>query len=105
MTRGDSPYHRREQRIGLETMKAALETGHSMRVLARSARSIHIDQPNLEKMAGDALKIATVKRALSGVDTVIQSLGVSTGPEIILSPTRFSPKQREVSSPRWRRLK
>jgi len=32
-------------------------------------------------MAGDALETATVKRALSGVDVVIQSLGVSAGPE------------------------
>jgi hypothetical protein len=31
-----------------------------------------------------------VKRALSGVDVVIQSLGVSAGPEIIFEPTRLS---------------
>ena len=40
-------------------------------------------------MAGDALEMATVKRALTGIDAVIQSLGVSSGPEIILKPTRF----------------
>ena len=40
-------------------------------------------------MAGDALEMATVKRVLSGVDVVIQSLGVSAGPEIIFKPTRF----------------
>ena len=33
--------------------------------------------------------MATVKRALTGVDVVIQSLGVAAGPEIILTPTRF----------------
>ena len=49
-------------------------------------------------MAGDALEMATVKRALTGVDVVIQSLGVSPGPEIILKPTRFFSKQRECSS-------
>jgi hypothetical protein len=37
-------------------------------------------------MAGDAHDIATVKRALTGVDVVTQSLGVSAGPEIILKP-------------------
>ena len=40
--------------IGLETVKAALEAGHSVRALARSARRIPIDHPKLEKIAGDA---------------------------------------------------
>ena len=42
--------------IGLETVKAALEAGHSVRALARSAGRIPIDRPKLEKMAGDALE-------------------------------------------------
>ena len=42
--------------IGLETVKAALEAGHSVRALARSARRIPIDRPKLEKMSGDALE-------------------------------------------------
>src|SRR5258708_21318450 len=33
--------------------------------------------------------MATVKRALTGVDVVTQSLGVSAGPETIFKPTRF----------------
>ena len=90
--------------IGLETVKAALEIGHSVRALARSARRIPIDHPKLEKMAGDALEMATVKRAVTRVDVVTQSLGVSAGPEVILKPTRFSQKRRECSSPRWRKL-
>jgi NAD(P)-dependent dehydrogenase (short-subunit alcohol dehydrogenase family) len=73
--------------IGLETVKAALEAGHSVRALARSARRIRVDHPKLEKMAGDALGMATVKRALTGADVVTQSLGVSAGPEIIPKPT------------------
>jgi hypothetical protein len=40
-------------------------------------------------VAGDALEAGAVKRALSGVDLVIQSLGVPAGPEIILKRTRF----------------
>src|SRR6266576_1193696 len=67
--------------IGLETVKAALEAGHSVRALARSARRIAVDHPKLKKVAGDALEMATFKRALSGADVVIQSLGVSAGPE------------------------
>jgi putative NADH-flavin reductase len=82
--------------IGLETVKAALEAGHSVRALARSARRIRLDHPKLEKMAGDALKIATVKRALTGVDVVIQSLGVAARLETILKPTRFFSKATRV---------
>ena len=82
--------------IGLETVKAALEAGHSVRALARSARRIPIGSPKLEKMAGDALETATVKRALSGAGAVIQSLGVSAGPEVILKPTRFFSKATRV---------
>ena len=36
-----------------------------------------------------ALEMPTVKRALTGVDFVIQSLGVWAGPEIVLKPTRL----------------
>src|SRR5262249_41561325 len=82
--------------IGLETVRAALEAGHSVRAMARSARRIPVDHPKLEKMAGDALEMATVKRALTGVDVVTQSLGVSAGPEIILKPTRFFSKATRV---------
>lgn len=82
--------------IGLETVKAALEAGLSVRALSRSARRIRIDNPKLGKMAGDALEMVTVRRALSGVDVVIQSLGVSAGPEIIFKPMRFFSKATRV---------
>ena len=82
--------------IGLETVKAALKAGHSVRALARSARRIRVDHPKLEKMAGDVLEMATVKRALTGADAIIQSLGVSVGPEIILKPTRLFSKATRV---------
>jgi NAD(P)H-binding len=39
-------------------VKAALEAGHSVRALARSARRISVDDPKLEKMAGDALEMS-----------------------------------------------
>src|SRR5438552_13669977 len=74
--------------IGLEAVKAALEAGHSVRALARSARRIPIDHPKLEKMAGDALEMATVKRAVTRVDVVAQSLGVSGRPGVILTLAR-----------------
>jgi uncharacterized protein YbjT (DUF2867 family) len=37
-----------------------------------------------------------VKRALTGVDVVTQSLGIAAGPEIILKPTRFFSKATRV---------
>jgi uncharacterized protein YbjT (DUF2867 family) len=82
--------------IGLETVKAALEAGHWVRAPARSARRIPVSHPKLGKMAGDALEMATVKRALTRIDAVIQSLGASARPEIIFEPTRLFSKATQV---------
>jgi NAD(P)-dependent dehydrogenase (short-subunit alcohol dehydrogenase family) len=41
--------------IGLETVKAGLRAGHSVRALARSAASIPIQDAAVEKVSGDAL--------------------------------------------------
>src|SRR5262245_10069236 len=49
-----------------------------------------------KKMAGDGVETATVRRAPSGVDVVIQSLGVSAGPEIIFKPMRDFSKATRV---------
>jgi putative NADH-flavin reductase len=62
--------------IGLETTRQALEAGHDVRALARSATAIAISNPNLEKIRGNALKTEDVEAALVGVDVVIQTLGV-----------------------------
>lgn len=75
--------------IGLETVRRALEMDHGVRALARSAPSIAVNHPQLEKMAGDALDPATVKRALDGIDVVIQALGVSGSPDILFKPIRL----------------
>ena len=65
--------------IGLETTRQALEAGHNVRALARSATAIAVSNPSLEKMRGDALKAEDVEAALVGVDVVIQTLGVGLG--------------------------
>ena len=65
--------------IGLETTSQALEAGHNVRALARSATAIAVSNPSLEKMRGDALKAEDVEAALVGVDVVIQTLGVGFG--------------------------
>jgi putative NADH-flavin reductase len=65
--------------IGLETTRQALEAGHHVRALARSSAGIALSDPNLEKVCGDALKAEDVNAALTGVDVVIQTLGVGVG--------------------------
>jgi putative NADH-flavin reductase len=73
--------------IGLETTRQALEAGHQVRALARSAAGMAISHPNLEKVRGDALKTKDVEGALMGVDVVIQTLGVGVGD--LLRPVRL----------------
>jgi uncharacterized protein YbjT (DUF2867 family) len=92
--------------IGLETVKAALQAGYSVRALARSARRIRLDHPKLEKMAGDALEMPTVKSALSGaVMSSFSRSALRPGSKPSSSRRDFSPKRRECSSPQWRSLK
>ena len=74
--------------IGLETLKCALQSGYRVRALARSAGNISVNHPDVEKVTGDALDKGAVTKALAGVDTVIQTLGLS-GPEIIFRETRL----------------
>ena len=65
--------------IGLETTRQALEGGHQVRALARSAAGIGLSDPKLEKVRGDALKTQDVEAALNRMDVVIQALGVDLG--------------------------
>jgi putative NADH-flavin reductase len=74
--------------IGLQTVKFALEDAFKVRALARSAAKIPITDPDLEKIAGDALDRAMVRRAIAGVDVVIQTLGVAPSLEFIFKPGR-----------------
>ena len=75
--------------IGLEALKYALKSGHKVRALARSAASIPVSHPDLEKVTGDALDRGAVVRVLAGVDAVIQTLGVAASPEMIFKPVRL----------------
>jgi NAD(P)-dependent dehydrogenase (short-subunit alcohol dehydrogenase family) len=60
--------------IGIETVKLALKAGHSVRALARSAISIRLHDPRLEKLDGDALNQHTIERVLAGVDASFRPL-------------------------------
>jgi putative NADH-flavin reductase len=73
--------------IGLETVKTALLAGHNVSALARSAASIPIQNPALEKVPGDALDSSTIRSALKGVDVVVQALGVDIAPRSIFERT------------------
>jgi putative NADH-flavin reductase len=75
--------------IGLEALKQALAAGHTVRALARTASGIPVGHSHLEKIDGDALDPAAVRRALAGVHVVILSLGLSAGPELIFRPVRL----------------
>ena len=80
--------------IGLETVKAGLAAGHTVRAFSRSAQSIAIDDPKLTKINGNALSFSDVDAALKGTDAVIQSLGVNTAKELLLGTTLFSAATR-----------
>ena len=75
--------------IGLETTRAALRAGHSVRALARSAASIQIQDANLDKVSGNALDPDTVRNALQDIDVVIQTLGVDFSPRLVFNGTRL----------------
>ncbi|WP_407523606.1 NAD(P)-dependent oxidoreductase [Methylobacterium oryzisoli] len=64
------------QGIGLATVRASLKQGHRVRAFARTASRIPITHERLEKVDGDARHEGDVAQALSGIDVVIQALGV-----------------------------
>jgi putative NADH-flavin reductase len=82
--------------IGLETLKRAIKSGYKVRALARSAGNIPVSHPNLEKVTGDALDRGEVKKALAGVDAVIQTLGIAASPEMIFKAVRLFSKATRV---------
>jgi uncharacterized protein YbjT (DUF2867 family) len=82
--------------IGLETVERALAEGYRVRAFARSAEKIRLDDPKLERVAGDALVAADVRRALVGIDAVIQTLGVKAGPRMVVRGTQLFSKATRV---------
>ena len=67
-----------------------------MRAFARSADQICLDEPNLERLTGDATVPADIRRALSGIDVVIQTLGVKAGPEMVVRGTKLFSRATRV---------
>ncbi len=83
--------------IGLACVKEALARGHGVRALARSAGDMALDDPSLEKRAGDATSAGDVTAALVGVDAVIQALGVPAGK--LLRPVKLFSQATSVLIP------
>ncbi len=85
--------------IGLEAARAALARGHRVRAFARRAGRIALEDPKLEKHAGDALNPGDVAGALDGVDAVIQALGVPADRRMVLGPVDLFSKATAVLVP------
>jgi putative NADH-flavin reductase len=84
--------------IGLETTRLALEAGHRVRALSRSAAPSGLSNLNLEKIRGDALDGADIATALDGMDVVIQALGVSYLGDLFRPVNLFSDATRLLIS-------
>jgi len=65
--------------VGLETTRQAIDAGYDVRALSRSASTMSLVSPRLEKVSGDALDPTDVRTALAGVDAVIMTLGIGLG--------------------------
>jgi len=90
--------------IGLETVKAALAEGYQVRAFARSAANISVDHENLEKFPGDALKEQDIERALSGVNVVIQALGIPVNAKMLTGPIDLFSSATRILVPKMETL-
>ena len=77
--------------IGKEVVSQALNTGHSVRAMARNADGLQLTADNLEKFSGDARNLGDVQAALADMDVVVQALGIPLNLEMFTKPvTLFS---------------
>jgi uncharacterized protein YbjT (DUF2867 family) len=83
------------QGIGLAVCNAAARDGHTVRGMSRRGSVAAGHDKLAEPFAGDALKPDDVRRALEGIDVVVQALGVPPSLDLILRPvTLFSSATR-----------
>lgn len=76
--------------IGRKVVDYALDRGHQVRGIARSAETMRIDASAFTAMPGDATDPHLLAEALSGVDAVILSLGVPRDLRALQPTTLFS---------------
>jgi len=72
--------------IGLAATNLALKRGYAVVAFARSADRIALEHDQLKKVAGDARNPDDVRRAIEGVDAVIQALGVPANARMLSGP-------------------
>lgn len=60
---------------GAEVVKQALAQGHQVKAFSRNPQRLGIEDPKLEYVAGDALKLPDIRLAIQDTDAVICTLG------------------------------
>jgi len=88
--------------IGLETTRQALAAGHEVRAVARSVDGIGFSDSKLTTVRGDARSSQDVESALSGMEVVIQTLGVGFGD--LFSPVNLFSDATRILIPAMKRL-
>jgi putative NADH-flavin reductase len=82
--------------IGRNVVRYALERGHAVRAVARSADEMDIVSDGFEAMAGDATDPELLSRAVAGTDAVILTLGVPRDLRALRPTTLFSTVTRAL---------
>lgn len=88
--------------IGFECTRQALAQGYRVRAMARSAKRITLRDENLEKCAGDARDATQLAAALEDVDAVVQAIGVSAGPDLLVKPVSLFSESTAALIPQMR---
>lgn len=82
--------------IGRKVVDEALERGHDVTAMARSASGLSIDHAAFTALDGDATNAVDVARAIDGADAVILTLGVPKDARVLKSTTLFSDATRTL---------
>ncbi|MGC8765601.1 MAG: NAD(P)-dependent oxidoreductase [Brevinematia bacterium] len=61
--------------IGLSLAKLALEKGHSVIVMSRTAKNMPLNHKNLIKVNGNGLNLEKIEECADGVDVVVNTVG------------------------------
>lgn len=82
--------------IGRRVVERALDRGHAVRAVARSAASMDITGEGFVPVEGDATDPEVLTRAVTGADAVIVTLGVPRDLRVLKPTTFFSDVTREL---------
>lgn len=61
--------------VGQHVVNQALQQGHHVTAFARNLAKLNLQHPRLERVQGDVMDFAAVKRAIDGQDAVVCILG------------------------------